>query len=69
MMSSIFSDWLLASEKPGHIIKNLKFHYRKLLLRKYLAAIVAQKDLGVSTLDAWHLLRAAWGLVTSARWI
>ena len=46
------------------IIQNLKFQYRKLLLRKYLATIEGKKDFCVNVLDACNLLRTAWNLVT-----
>jgi hypothetical protein len=49
------------------IIQNLKFHYRKLLLRKHLAVIKAKQDFRVNILNACHLLHAAWSLVTSAK--
>jgi hypothetical protein len=48
------------------ITQNLKFHYKKLLPRKYLTAVQAKQDFGVKNLGARHLLGAVWSLVTSA---
>lgn len=45
------------------IIQNLKFNYRKQLLRKYLVAIEAIEEFSISLLDALHMLRSAWNSV------
>ena len=47
------------------IMQNLKFYYRKQLLRKYLIAIEAKEDFCINILYALHMLRTAWNLVKS----
>uniref|UniRef100_A0A8C4RRF5 Tigger transposable element-derived protein 4 n=1 Tax=Erpetoichthys calabaricus TaxID=27687 RepID=A0A8C4RRF5_ERPCA len=46
------------------IIQNMKFFYRKQLLRKYLLAIEANEDFSINLLDALHMLHSAWNSVT-----
>ncbi|GFT01749.1 tigger transposable element-derived protein 4 [Trichonephila clavipes] len=46
------------------IIPNMKFFYRKQLLRKYLLAVEANEDFSIHLLDALHMLHSAWNSVT-----
>lgn len=46
------------------IIQNFKIFYRRQLLRKYLAAFQAKEEFTINILDALHMLRTAWSLVT-----
>lgn len=48
------------------IIQNLKFHYRKRLLRRRIAAIDSGREFTLNLLDAVFLLRQAWNEVTEA---
>ncbi|GFY56426.1 tigger transposable element-derived protein 6 [Trichonephila inaurata madagascariensis] len=46
------------------IIQNMKYFYRKQLLRKYLFAIEADEDSSINLLDALHILHSAWNSET-----
>ena len=45
------------------IIKNLKVHYRKNLLLKYIAAVDSKQEFCLNLLDSVHMLRATWNAV------
>ena len=47
------------------VIKNLKVHYRKLIIQKKIRAIDSKTDLVITVLDALHMLNQAWSNVTS----
>lgn len=46
------------------VIRNLKLHYRKLVIQKQIAAIETKTDFSITVLDALRMLNHAWSKVT-----
>ena len=48
------------------VIRNLKLHYRKLIIQKKIRAVDTKTEFSISVLDALRMLNNAWAKVTSA---
>lgn len=47
------------------VIRNLKLHYRKLIIQKKIRALDSKTEFSVTVLDALRMLNNAWGRVTT----